>query len=168
MNKEYEKLGKEALGCMYAATLIATVVVMGIVTGVCVYFGFFKYDIVLYIYIGLIVFAVLDLIISPSFRFHRYRYRLDEDAVEIIEGYIFVSHSIVPIERIQNIELSQGPVDRIFKVAKVTVTTGGSDVTLRFVSMENAEKIAELLKKKINSIVVENRKIDDAGEVTNE
>ena len=77
--------------------------------------------------------------------------------MEIIEGYIFVSHKIVPIERIQNIELQQGPIDRMFGVSKMTITTGGSDVTVRYVSKEVAAKMSDFLKKTVNVIVKENR-----------
>jgi membrane protein YdbS with pleckstrin-like domain len=54
----------------------------------------------------------------------------------------------------------RGPIDRIFKVAKVVVTTAGGDVTLRFLDEEKADFIAENLGKRINQIVVEKREQD--------
>ena len=54
----------------------------------------------------------------------------------------------------------RGPIDRIFKVAKVVVTTAGGDVTLRFLEEEKAEQIAEYLEKRINQIVKEQRDKD--------
>lgn len=44
----------------------------------------------------------------------------------------------------------RGPIDRMFKVAKVVVTTAGGDVTLRFLDEEKADFIAESLSKRIN------------------
>ena len=41
------------------------------------------------------------------------------------EGYLFVKRNIVPIERLHKLEISKGPIDQIFHVAKVTVTTAG-------------------------------------------
>lgn len=164
MEKEFKKLEKSALGCMYTATLVTSIGVLGILSGVVFYFGLTRYKLVVGIYIGIMIITLLNIIISPYFRYNRYRYSLDDEAMEIIEGYIFVSHNIVPIERIQNIELAQGPIDRIFGVAKMTITTGGSDVTARFMPKQVADKMADKLKKNINDIVVEDREEKEDGE----
>lgn len=72
-----------------------------------------------------------------------------------MEGYLFQERNIVPIERLHKLEMNSGPIDRICKVAKVTVTTAGGDVTLRFVEQKKAEQITEGLKKRINQLAVE-------------
>ena len=71
-----------------------------------------------------------------------------------------MKRNIVPIKRLHKLEISKGPIDQIFHVAKVTVTTAGGDVTLRFLEEEKAEKIAENLQKRINEIVKEQREED--------
>lgn len=157
MESGFKKLEKNALGCMYTATFVLSAIMLAILSGVVFYFDLLRIKIILVIYVVIMVIAVLNVIISPYFRYHRYRYKLDKDAMEIMEGYIFVSHNIVPIERIQNIELQQGPIDRIFDVSKMTITTGGGEETLRFVSDEVAGKMSDRLKKRINDIVVEGR-----------
>ena len=53
--------------------------------------------------------------------------------------------------------LFRSPIDQIFKVAKVVVTTAGGDVTIRFLDEEKAEQIAESLRNRINEIVTEQR-----------
>lgn len=156
MKNGFKKLEKNALGCMYTATGLLSIVLMLVVTIPLLYFELLKIKIILFVYIGIMVIAVLDAIISPYFRYHRYCYKLDNEAMEIIEGYIFISHSIVPIERIQSIELKQGPIDRLFKVSKMILTTGGTDVTVRFVSKSIAEDLSNSLKKNVNIIAKEN------------
>lgn len=54
-------------------------------------------------------------------------------------------------------QTAKGPIDQIFKVAKVVVTTAGGDVTIRFLDEEKAGHIAESLKERINEIVIEER-----------
>ncbi len=157
MEKEFKKLKKNALGCMYVATGVGTIIGTGILTGIIIHFNLLKYKMILAGYIVIMAICILNAIISPHFRYHRYRYRLDEDSMEIIEGYIFISHSIVPIERIQNLELKQGPIDRMFGVSKMVITTGGADVTARFVAKEIADEMSKKLKVKINQMVVSDR-----------
>ncbi len=164
MENGFKKLEKNALGCMYTATFVISAIMLAILSGIVIYFDLLEITIIMVAYVVIMLLAILNILISPYFRYHRYRYKLDEEAMEIIEGYIFVSHNIVPIERIQNIELQQGPIDKIFGVSKMTITTGGGEETLRFVSGEVARALSERLKKKINKIVIEAREEAKNGE----
>lgn len=64
---------------------------------------------------------------------------------------------IVPIERLHQITMAQGPIDRVFGLTKVIVTTAGGEVTIRFLEYEKAQQIAEALKKKINQVALSER-----------
>lgn len=155
----YEKLSKSALANMYLGTITGIVIALAVI---------FLLEILLVIpnHIGIavilgIVLAVvlaLNALISPIIRFYRYRYKIDDESIDIIEGYIFVTRSIVPINRLHKLEIIQGPYDKICNVAKVNVTTAGGDVTIRFLETEKADKITESLKKKINEIAIEQNK----------
>lgn len=155
----YEKLSKNALANMYLGTITGIVIALVVI---------FLLEILLVIpnHIGIavilgIVLAVvlaLNALISPIIRFYRYRYKIDDESIDIIEGYIFVTRSIVPINRLHKLEIIQGPSDKICNVAKVNVTTAGGDVTIRFLETEKADKITESLKKKINEIAIEQNK----------
>lgn len=105
----------------------------------------------------IIVLTLLDMILSPYFRYYRYRYSINNECIDIKEGYLFVKRHIVPIERLHKLQTAKGPIDQIFKVAKVVVTTAGGDITIRFLDEEKAEQVAESLKKRINEIVIEER-----------
>lgn len=157
----YEKLSKRALGCMYMATFAGSIFLLA---GIAFLFWFLPMimtegaaDTISAI---LLVLVLLNILVSPYFRYHRYRYSINEECIDIQEGYLFVTRHIVPIERLHKLQTLRGPIDRIFKVAKVKVTTAGGDVTIRFVDEELAEKIADTLKTRINQIVMEQRDED--------
>ena len=105
----------------------------------------------------LVILILLDGFISPYFRYYIYRYSINEECIDIREGYLFVKRNIVPIERLHKLQTAKGPIDQIFKVAKVVVTTGGGDVTISFLEEEKAEQIAESLRRRINEIAVEEK-----------
>ena len=105
----------------------------------------------------LAILTLFDILISPYFRYHRYRYSIDEECIDIKEGYLFVKRQIVPIERIHKLQTVKGPIDQFFHVAKVIVTTAGGDVTIRFLEEKKAEQIAERLQVRINEIVIAQR-----------
>ncbi|HJC73954.1 MAG TPA: PH domain-containing protein [Candidatus Mediterraneibacter faecavium] len=155
---KYEKLSKRALYCMYTADVIAGAIALAVV-GAVDYFWIFPDNITVGKWISLIlaVLILIDVFASPYFRYHRYRYSINEECIDIIEGYLFVKRNIVPIERIHKIQTKKGPIDQLFRVAKVIVTTGGGDVTISFLEDERAEQIADSLRRRINEIVSEQR-----------
>lgn len=155
---DYNKLSKGAIGCMFLATLIELIVFSSVLFVVWTMFGENLPQIIKTIMIGAILINIIYLIISPKIRYERYRYSINEESIDVREGFIFVKRNIVPIERLHKIAIEKGPIDRIFNLAKVIVTTAGGDVTIRFLEDEKSEFIANSLKKKINQIAQESRK----------
>lgn len=104
---------------------------------------------------GIVLFAagaVLCLVywlVVPRFRFRRYRYLLAPDRLEITEGVLFVRRTVVPVDRIHQIEVSRGPLDNLCGVARVEVTTAGGTAVLRFLDRDKADAVAELLHDRL-------------------
>lgn len=157
-----EKLSKRALGCMYTASIIGAVILLGIIAALNI-FVFFPYGVTVGKIISLVIaiVVVVNAAISPIFRYHRYRYSITDEFIDLREGYIFVERYIVPIERLHKMETLRGPIDRMFKVAKVVVTTAGGDVVLRFLDEEKADFIAENLGRRVNRIAAEQRESNE-------
>lgn len=154
---EYQKISRKARGCMIVnEILLAAVctVILGIV-------WWFLKDESLPVSIHLIwvVIAVIWAIclFAPFVRYERYRYRFTEEEIDVKEGFLFIERNIVPIERLHKIAMESGPIDRIFGLSKVIVTTAGGDVVIRFLETERAEKIVERLKTRINQYAASDR-----------
>ena len=158
---KYEKLSKRALGCMYVATALASVIALAVIGAVNWLWIFPKdMDMLKAVSLALVILTLFDALASPYFRYHRYRYSINEECIDIKEGYLFVKRNIVPIERLHKLQTLKGPIDQMFKVAKVVVTTAGGDVTIRLLEEEKAEQIAENLRGRLNEIVVSQREED--------
>ncbi|MGL5329892.1 MAG: PH domain-containing protein [Peptostreptococcaceae bacterium] len=154
---DYNKLSKGAIGCMFVSTLVELLVLSSILFVVWIMFGENWPQIIKTIMMGVVLINIIYLIISPKIRYERYRYSITEECIDVREGFIFIKRNIVPIERLHKIAIEKGPIDRMFNLAKVIVTTAGGDVTIRFLEDEKSEFIANSLKKKINEIAVESR-----------
>ena len=143
---------------MYVATALASVIALAVIGAVNWLWIFPKdMDMLKAVSLALVILTLFDALASPYFRYHRYRYSINEECIDIKEGYLFVKRNIVPIERLHKLQTLKGPIDQMFKVAKVVVTTAGGDVTIRFLEEEKAEQIAENLRGRINAIVVSQR-----------
>ena len=146
---------------MYVATALASVIALAVIGAVNWLWIFPKdMDMLKAVSLALVILTLFDALASPYFRYHRYRYSINEECIDIKEGYQFVKRNIVPIERLHKLQTLKGPIDQMFKVAKVVVTTAGGDVTIRFLEEEKAEQIAENLRGRINEIVVSQREED--------
>lgn len=77
----------------------------------------------------LVVIALWGLVqatVAPVVRYRIHRWEVDDVAVHTRVGFINVESRIAPVNRIQTVDSSQGPVMRAFGLASVTVTTASS------------------------------------------
>lgn len=152
---EFQKLNKKAMYCMYTSTFIITVIILAIITAILYFSGFYSQPVVKIVFWIVLCLSAADCLIGPAFRYRRYRYAIDEECIYIREGFLWTTETIVPLERLHKIAMSQGPVDRFFGLTKVIVTTAGGNATISFLEYEKAQLITEALKKKINAIAAE-------------
>lgn len=154
---DYKKLNTKAMTCMYVKTWIGSIVwiVMLVVGNILL-----KDEmpaVVSGIIYGLVAFIVIYSLIAPKLRYERYRFLLTEEEFAVRKGLIVVKTEIVPIERLHKIEVSSGPVFRAFGLKEIKVTTAGGEINVSYLDNEIADKIAEHLKTRINTIAVEER-----------
>jgi uncharacterized protein len=62
----------------------------------------------------------------PSARYARWRWRLTDIAVELDRGVVVRQAEALPYFRIQQIDVTRGPVDRLFGLASLQVTSASA------------------------------------------
>ncbi|MFD1418593.1 PH domain-containing protein [Companilactobacillus keshanensis] len=100
------------------------------------------------IVVGVIAIAILagKLILIP-YRWNFWTYYIDERQVELHKGFFFRKQIIIPIARIQNVTLKQGPILRIKSLQKVIVVTAAGKSEIEGIKSDQAEALKELLMK---------------------
>lgn len=73
-----------------------------------------------------LVVAVADVLVVPRWRYRVHRWEISDDAVYTRTGWFTQERRIAPITRIQTVDTERGPLDRLFGLATVTVTTASS------------------------------------------
>ena len=104
-----------------------------------------------YILLVLIIGAIIYFIVSPIIYYNHYCYKISDDKIEIRKGIFVLNQELVPIERIHQVNVSRGPINRFFDLASVTITTAGGNATLEYLDKDLASEIAN----KLNEIVIE-------------
>ena len=146
----YQKLSKKAKGCMLMAELIVSVIATAVILVIWMLIKDAATFIPAFLIYGIVALMWISCIVTPFVRYERYRYRFTDEEIDVKEGIIGIERNIVPIERLHKIAMQSGPIDRMFGLTKVIVTTAGGDVTIRFLEVEKAEEIVERLKTRIN------------------
>ncbi|OYO87994.1 hypothetical protein CG709_13985, partial [Lachnotalea glycerini] len=118
----YEKLSKKAIGSMYVASLIGTLIAVFSLTILLHLVIPRDFTIVRYMIFGIDGLLILNFIVGPPIRYNRYAYLINDECIDVKEGFVCIERHIVPIERLHNIEISKGPVNHLFVLAEVKVT----------------------------------------------
>lgn len=99
-------------------------------------------------------FALFTLWILPQRRFERWGYQLLPDRLRVARGFMFRVDTVVPFVRVQHIDVSQGPIERMFNVSTLTVHTAGthnSIVDLPGLSPDDAAHMRDAIRAQIKS-----------------
>lgn len=150
----YRRLEPESRKSNYVSSIIALIIIAAVFVSVGVYVSD-DYPFVSWGMYALTVILAVYLLASPEVMYRRYRYRIDEDKLEVRKGVIFITHEMVPIERIHQVDVKEGPINRIFGLANLEITTAGGIVTVEFLKTDVAESIASKLNDKVVAILKE-------------
>jgi uncharacterized protein len=96
---------------------------------------------------ALVVFAI---VFYPGLRYRRWRWQLTELAIELRYGVLVRIQETVPYFRIQQIDITAGPVDRLLGLASLQVTSASASgsATLPGIAADQAPQVrAELLAR---------------------
>lgn len=146
----YRILKKSSLRAMYLGNAI-WFVILAIVCGLGVHeLSVRGYQMAAAALIVVFIALAAYLIVSPRIFYDHYRYRLDDDKVEVRRGVIVIRHTLVPIERVHQVDVKKGPIKRMFGLADVYITTAGGTAAIEFLENDIAESIAS----KLNECVV--------------
>jgi uncharacterized protein len=93
--------------------------------------------------LGIVVFVV----VVPLWRYRVHRWEIGAQAVYTRTGWLVQERRIAPISRVQTVDTYRGPLDRMFGLANVTVTTASSAGAVRIVALDSevADRVVEQL-----------------------
>jgi membrane protein YdbS with pleckstrin-like domain len=132
---------------VWAVQAAVTAVVVGLVV-----FAVSRFVLSLPVWVPVAVFAVF-LVAGVGLAFLRYRvwrYEVRDDALYLERGVFTRVRTVVPFVRIQHVDSSRGPVERLVGLASTVVYTAGSrgaDVTVPGLTPDGADGLRERLKR---------------------
>ncbi|PEN09294.1 hypothetical protein CRI93_00765 [Longimonas halophila] len=101
---------------------------------------------------GLLLLMTLYIVFWPRWRYQAWGYDLHEDELVLEHGVITHVRSVVPLRRIQHLDVSQDLFEREFDLGRLVIHTAGtrsSDVVIPGLPLTTAEQIRDDVKQYI-------------------
>ncbi|MBQ9902912.1 MAG: PH domain-containing protein [Clostridia bacterium] len=100
---------------------------------------------------GLLVLAqIVSIVVYPPIEYIQWAYLIAPDRIEIKKGIFYRTHTVIPISRIQHVAVTQGVLQRPFKLSTVQIHTAGDVMEIQELGTDVAEEICARLQKRVN------------------
>ena len=79
------------------------------------------------IWIGLAALLMVWSLLVPPLAYRCWTFVANDELLHMRYGILFREHRIVPVQRMQHVDLTRGPVERLFGLATLVVFTAGNE-----------------------------------------
>lgn len=156
MDMGYRSIGRNAVKTWMIGRVITSIIILTVyilINHLLIIPKFYHISMVKYLMniLGFIIvlISILDSFVWPFLEYQQWKYGIFEDKIELIKGIIVRKKIIIPISRIQNLKIEQGPIQRIYKITSINIITAGGCHVIPAIPVEEAEIISERLKRTI-------------------
>lgn len=91
-------------------------------------------------------------VIAPPRRYRAWGYGMDSEELQVRRGVWTRIHTVVPLDKVQHIDVSQGPLERALGICSLVLHTAGtlhSQIVLPGLARETAEGIRDEIRGRI-------------------
>ena len=98
--------------------------------------------------------ALISIGLAPQRIYSRLGYRVGDRLLQVVRGWMFHSDTVVPFVRVQHMDVTRGPLEKMFGTANLVVHTAGthnSIVTVPGLEPERAEQIRGMIREHVRT-----------------
>ena len=98
--------------------------------------------------------GLISVVIAPQRIYRRLHYRLSDRLLQVVRGWLFHTDTVVPLVRVQHLDVVRGPLDKMFGTANLVVHTAGthnSIVTVPGLAPERAAAIRDIIREHVRT-----------------
>ena len=90
-----------------------------------------------------LVLAAGHLVVMPQWRYRVHRWEATDTAVYTQAGWLSQERRIAPISRVQTVDSERGPIEQLFRLANVTVTTASAagPIKIEGLAVQDADRL---------------------------
>lgn len=91
-------------------------------------------------------------IIAPRIRYNTTSFYVHTALIECSTGIFLHKRSLIPIDRIQYIKISNGPLSRKYQLSRLTLCTTGDIVNMPYLRHEDAQQLSALINQRVKEV----------------
>ena len=98
--------------------------------------------------------GLISIVAVPQRIYSHLGYRLTDRLLQVVRGWMFHTDTIVPLVRVQHIDVTRGPVDKMFGTSSLVVHTAGthnSIVTVPGLAPDKAAEIRDVIREHVRT-----------------
>jgi hypothetical protein len=91
-------------------------------------------------------------VLAPPRRYRAWGYGIDPEELQVRRGVWTRVHTVVPLDNVQHIDVSQGPLERVFGICSLVLHTAGtlhSQIVLPGLARGTAERMRDEIRGRI-------------------
>lgn len=100
--------------------------------------------------------CLFNIFLKPKLRWRRWRYEVRDEEIEIQHGLFVIRKTLIPMVRVQHVDLEQGPILKKYRLATVRVHTAATPHAIPALEGEEADRlrstIAQLAKVALDDV----------------
>ena len=103
---------------------------------------------------AVLIVGFLIVLVAPQRIYRRLRYGLSERLLQVVRGWLFHTDTVVPLVRVQHLDVVRGPFDKMFGTASLVVHTAGthnSIVTVPGLAPDRAAEMRDLIREHVRT-----------------
>ncbi len=103
---------------------------------------------------AIILLALIVVAVFPQRTYRRLRYRLTGQILQVLRGWLFHTDTVVPLVRVQHLDVTRGPLDKMFGTATLVVHTAGthnSIVSLPGLAPAQAAEMRDIIREHVRT-----------------
>lgn len=91
--------------------------------------------------VTVIIYTYIFILIMPKLKWKRWRYEVRDTEIELQQGVIFTTRTLIPMIRVQHVDTKQGPILKKYNLASVTISTAATIHEIPALDVEEAEQL---------------------------
>lgn len=98
-----------------------------------------------------VIFMILsipyEVFLAPKWEYETTRYQINETNIQIIHGKIFNSKVLIPMRKVQHIELEQGPIVKRYQLMSIIISTAAGTHNISGIEESIAEQVCQEINR---------------------
>lgn len=146
-----EKLPTDIKFIWFCSAVIDLLILLGITGGIFIWKHFAPVSLKGWLSLAALAFLVISLLVFLielaliTYHWNFWTYYIDESHIELHHGFFFRKQIIIPIARVQNVTLNQGPILRMRNLQKIEIVTAAGSSNIAGLKSSQADTLKELI-----------------------